>query len=145
MIWKICEFSFIIVQQVSLHNLIGPRRIVRSRKNLLASPWSPNCSEQQVCLYLLNNERFCRPVRRTCPLLFRSFGCFVVTTEMYRPFSFFACQISSFLSTGSTEYGTSTTFHAFTEKMTEQYDFTISWNNSRQSSMVHRNGQLTMG
>ena len=32
MIWKICEFLFIIVQQVSLHNLIGPKRSVRSRQ-----------------------------------------------------------------------------------------------------------------
>ena len=37
------------------------------------------------------------------------FGCFVVTTEMYRQFPFsFAFQISSFQSTGSTEYGVST-------------------------------------
>ena len=28
MIWEICEFSFIIVQQVSLHSLIGPRRLI---------------------------------------------------------------------------------------------------------------------
>ena len=26
MTWKICEFLFVIVQQVSLHVLIGPRR-----------------------------------------------------------------------------------------------------------------------
>ena len=40
---------------------------------LLASPWSLNCSEQQVPLYFLNNQRFCRPPRRTCPLLLRGY------------------------------------------------------------------------
>ena len=33
---------------------------------LLASPWSLNCAEQQVPLYFLNNQRFCRPIRRNC-------------------------------------------------------------------------------
>ena len=32
MIRKICEFSFVIVQQVSLQSLIGPRRFVRCRQ-----------------------------------------------------------------------------------------------------------------
>ena len=49
MIWKICEFSFILAHQVSLHRLIGPRRFCSLSAILLALlPWSPNCSEQQV-------------------------------------------------------------------------------------------------
>ena len=35
--------------------------------------------------------------------------------------------------------------HQFLEKIMEQYDLTILWENPRQNSMVHRNGQITIG
>ena len=71
MIWKICEFSFIIVQQVSLPLFIGPRWLCSLSTILWESPGS--FSEQQVLLHFLNNQRFSRPVRRTCPLLLRTY------------------------------------------------------------------------
>ena len=88
---------------------------------LLTSPWSPNCSEQQVSLYFSEKQRVSRPVAyvrycsvdtelidgKDCAKI--HFGCIVVTTEMHRQFSIsFSFQSSSFPSTGSTEYGVST-------------------------------------
>ena len=68
MIWKICEFSFKIVQQVSLQSHWS--EAFRSLSTiLLASPWSLNCSEQQVSLYFLNNQRACSShMSATAPL-----------------------------------------------------------------------------
>ena len=118
MIWKICEFLFIIVQQVSLHFVIGPRRFVRCRhfcwhhhglwivlsNKFPCTFWTTRDSAGQFVAHV----RYCSVDTELIDgndCAKNQFGCVVVTTEMYRQFSFsFAFQISSFQSTGSTEY-----------------------------------------
>ena len=122
MIWKICEFSFIIVQQVSLHSLIGPRRFVRCHQFC----WNNHSfwivlSNRFPCTFrttrdsasqLIARVRYCSVDTELIDGDDRAknhFKGFVVATEVYRQFLLsFAFQISSFQSTGSTEYGVST-------------------------------------
>ena len=116
------RISFIIAQQVSLHLFIGLRWVVRYRQFFWHHQGLPTCSEQQVSLHILNNQRFSKPVRRTHPQLLRGHWAdwrkwlceesFRLFRRHHRnlwtncPFSF-ASQRSSFKSTGSTEYGMS--------------------------------------
>ena len=76
--------------------LIGPRAFLFVCRQFCWNHrgfWIVLC--KQIPLYVLNSQRFCRPARRTCPLLLRGtlswltemicaknhFGCVVVTTE----------------------------------------------------------------
>ena len=51
MIWKICEFSFVIVQQISLHSLIGLKWFVRGHQF---------CRKNRSFWIVLSNKFPCR-------------------------------------------------------------------------------------
>ena len=119
MIWKICEFSFIIVQQVSLPLFIGPRWFVRCRQfcgnhqglflsnRFSCTFWTTRDSPGQFVAHV----RYCSVHTELIDGDDRAknqFSGVVVATEVYGQFSFsFASQRSSFKSTESTEYGMS--------------------------------------
>ena len=101
MIWKIFEFSFIIVQQVSLHSLIGPRRLVRCRQfcwlhhglqvvlrnRLPFTFWTNRDSPGQFVAQI----RYCSVDTELIDgndCAKKHIDCRVVTTEMYRQFCF---------------------------------------------------------
>ena len=92
---------------------------------LLEKSWFLDCPEQQVSLYVLNNQRFCSSASQfVAHICYCSVDTvlidgddraknlingFVVVTEMLRQFPFrLHFQVSSFQSGGSSEYGVST-------------------------------------
>ena len=120
MIWEMCDFLFVIVQQIFLHNLIGPKRFVRCRQFcwhyhdlwivlsflvlseqpeiLQASSSHMSATAPQILSWLTEMI-----VRRTNSAVSSS------PQKCIDKCSFsFASQSFSFQSTGSTEYGMST-------------------------------------
>ena len=123
MAWKIWNLLLVILQRISLHVLIGPRRFDLCRQF---------CWHHHGLRIVLSNVSFpalFEPTRdypgqfvphvRCCSektelidgndCAKNRFGCVVVTTRMCRQFSFsFASKSSSFQKTGSSEFGMST-------------------------------------
>ena len=69
MIWKISEFSVVIVRQVSLHNLSGSKRFVRCRQFCWHHHGLRIVLGNKFPCPFMNNQRFSWPIRLTCPLL----------------------------------------------------------------------------
>ena len=120
---RFCEFSFIIVEQVSLHVVIGPGRFIRCRQFCLhhhslrivlsnkftCTFWTSRDSPSHTSSHISATATLILSWLTEMIVRKNHFGCTVVTTEIYRQFSCsFASQTSSIESTGSTEYGMST-------------------------------------
>ena len=122
---KNSEILLVVLQQVSLHGVIGPKWFVRGHQ-FYENNWSfwivP--SNKFPCTFWTTRDsagHFAAHIRH-CSIdtelidwsnsAKNQFRGSLVATDVYRQFSFsFAFQVSSFQSTGSTEYGVS----AFTE------------------------------